>query len=90
MKHIASLIAFLVIACHPLPPDNPDPKPDPSITYGCSSACERQRELGCEVSTPTAKGALCAAVCLNTMEGPPAVHWDVACMSEATNCGQCE
>ena len=69
----------------PEPPRPPTP-PEPSEP-SCATACERQRELGCVVGEDTAEGASCEAVCQNSFEaGILQLQWDVAAMTDATEC----
>lgn len=75
----------------PTQPDIPDsgPPPYPVEEVSCESACQNQRDNGCRVGAPTAKGAPCEEVCANAMAGPVAMRWDLACLTTATTCSAC-
>lgn len=56
----------------------------------CATACERQRALGCEIGSATPEGHPCEEVCENLEAGPIAsIRWDLACLTEAGDCGEC-
>lgn len=82
MKHFLAILA--ISGCHHI-----KPAPKPVETHTCESACLNMTVLGCELSKPTGEGSTCAEVCKVVESGPSAIHWDVACLSEATECTQC-
>jgi hypothetical protein len=72
--------------------DGPDPddggsKPLPS-DFDCSTACENQRRLECELGEPTPRGASCEDVCENNQSSSiVSIRWDVEKLTKATVCG---
>ena len=73
---------------NPPPPPPPVPTVDPvPMEPTCSTACENQRELGCELGSPTAEGASCEEVCLNSEASPlVGMAWDVKTLTMAEDC----
>ena len=80
-------LLLLLAGCPPIPPQADDPKPgDPT----CATACEHLTELECPLAEPTANGKTCVDICENTLTGPDAAHWPVACLTEAKTCEACD
>jgi hypothetical protein len=79
----------------PIPEPEPEPQPQPEpdvdpVPASCSTACENQRRLGCELGQATPEGHPCEQICENLATGPiVSIRWDVGCLSEATDCEAC-
>jgi len=76
----ATLCAFCLLACTPLPPA-PHPPSEPS----CGQVCAHWRQLGCEEARNTAGGATCEDVC-HMVTRSRVVRWDLACMATVDSC----
>lgn len=87
--HLVIALGLAVRACSPAPPDDPSDVV-PVVGAGCSEACARMRGLECELGRPTPHGAECEEVCLNVMDGPSQIHWDLECIAGATTCTVCD
>jgi len=63
------------------------PEPIPEHVTTCETACENQRDLGCELGEPTPEGTTCEEVCQNSEQsGIPGLAWDVDALTQATTC----
>jgi len=82
MKAVLLLAASLAWCSSQPPPIEPEPSPPKQ--YSCTSACDRERVLGCEEGEPTEQGASCEMVCENAASSPAPL--DVACLSRAMSC----
>lgn len=73
----------------PTPTIGPEPLPEPPapVEATCDTACENQRQLGCELGNPTPEGSTCEEVCRNAEQsGIPDLRWDVTSLTETTVC----
>lgn len=86
------LTSLLFLACGqqvpPGPPVPVGPEPVPVVTSAtCSTACDRQRRLNCELGRSTPLGATCEEVCDASFEtGIDQMRWDVVDLTNAKRC----
>lgn len=97
------LVAAFASACActftPLPAPEPEP-PTPAPTDGgmdpmrpetCRTACDNQRVLECELGETTPEGSTCEDVCKNIEDqGIESIRWKLPCLTNATNCEECQ
>jgi len=82
------LVASIVISCSPLDPVAPSLKDLDTRGPSCSSACDHQVQLGCDVGRPTPSGASCQEVCANATSS--GYDWPLQCLDSALECDVCD
>jgi hypothetical protein len=87
--HLVIVLGLAVRACAPHGPADPTDQVR-NEDAGCAEACARMRALECELGEPTNHGAECEEVCLNVMEGPRQIHWDLPCLASTMKCAGCD
>lgn len=69
---------------------SPAPRPPHRLHgAGCEAACERMRDLRCELGETTPAGFSCEEVCDNTREISESL-WDTECLAAAPTCDACD
>ena len=60
----------------------------PESPAGCSEACQRGVELGCEYSLPSPSGQPCETICVNAEENGR--MWNTPCLMGASSCDEAD